>query len=245
MRRPVRSRLRLSPGSVGRQTLWTQITDDVSTATFTGDFSFVTRAWLDPMPPAVPSRDLRMDMDEETMTRDTTRLKTQSVAYLNANPNLCIMVLPATDEMAVAIPATAPYMVEKTIVLNQENFSASKFVPMPAPAPLGAIMRNGTTVHIPYITQFANYNQRIVIVNRGAEAAYSMSFMSEDRVMVTPGAAAEGTLAAGATTYLGLLHGDVVTIEGSPNRASATLIVESEPTYIDVVVSQSQREWWY
>ena len=119
------------------------------------------------------------------------------------------------------------------------TFSASKFVPMPAPAPLGAIMRNGTTVHIPYITQFANYNQRIVIVNRGAEAAYSMSFMSEDRVMVTPGAAAEGTLAAGATTYLGLLHGDVVTIEGSPNRASATLIVESEPSYIDVVVSQT------
>ena len=57
--------------------------------------------------------------------------------------------------------------------------------------------------------------------------------------MVTPGAAAEGTLAAGATTYLGLLHGDVVTIEGSPNRASATLIVESEPSYIDVVVSQT------
>ena len=30
-----------------------------------------------------------------------------------------------------------------------------------------------------------------------------------------------------------------MTIEGSPNRASATLIVESEPSYIDVVVSQT------
>ena len=70
-----------------------------------------------PRAPAEATGDLRMDMDEETMTRDTTKLKTQSVAYLNANPYLCIMVLPATDEMAVAIPATAPYMVEKTIVL--------------------------------------------------------------------------------------------------------------------------------
>ena len=68
--------------------------------------------------------------------------------------------------MAVAIPETTPYMVAKTIVLASA-YSDSKFVPMPAPAPLGAIMRNGTTVHIPYITQFANYNQRIVIVNRG------------------------------------------------------------------------------
>ena len=50
-----------------------------------------------------------------------------------------------------------------------------------------AIMRNGTTVHIPYITQFADYNQRIVIVNRGGEAAYSMSFMTEDGVTATPG----------------------------------------------------------
>ena len=100
-------------------------------------------------------------------------------------------------------------------------------------------MRDGTTVHIPYITQFANYNQRIVIVNRGAEAAYSMSFMTEDGVTATPGMDAEGTLPAMSTTYLSLMHSDVVTIEGPFNRASATLIIEREPSQIDVVVSQT------
>ena len=63
---------------------------------------------------------------------------------------------------------------------------------MPASAALGAIMRNGTTVHIPYITQFANYNQRIVIVNRGAEATYTFSFTTEDGVTATPGAECRG-----------------------------------------------------
>ena len=212
--------------------------DSVSIAVFKGDFSFVTRAWLDDVATCTDdASDLRMNLVDEV--RDTTRLRSQSLAYLNANSNLCIMVRGKDSPMAIAIPATAPYIVAKTIVLNQDNFSASKFPPAPAPAPLGAIMRNGTTVHIPYITQFASYNQRIVIVNRGVEADYTFSFMTEDGVTTTRGADAEGTLAANSTTYLSLMFGDVLTIEGPFNRASATLIVESEPTYIDVVVSQT------
>ena len=131
-------------------------------------------------------------MDDEMMTRDTTRLKTQSVAYLQCEPVPLHHGAPCHGRDGRRNPGDRA-------VHGRENhrswltaFSASKFVPMPAPAALGAIMRNGTTVHIPYITQFANYNQRIVIVNRGAEAAYSMSFMSEDRVMVTPGAECRG-----------------------------------------------------
>ena len=105
---------------------------------------------------------------------------------------------------------------------------------------LGYIMRDGTTVQIPYLTQFGNYNQRIVIVNRGAAADYSFSFTAEeDGPTITPGADASGTLASGATTYISLLYGDLVTIDGSPNRVSATLIVESEPHFIDVAVSQA------
>ena len=210
-----------------------------SSTVFMGDFSFVTEAWLDTTVACATASptDLLMDLDEDDM-RDTTRLKSQSLMYLNDNPHLCIMVRAKDDAMAVAIPATPPYMVAKTIVLA-DGISSSKFPPAPAPAPLGAIMRNGTTVHIPYLTQFANYNQRIVIVNRGAEADYTFSFMTEDGVTATLGADAEGTLVANSTTYLSLLHGDLVTIAGTFNRASATLIVESEPSYIDVVVSQT------
>ena len=49
--------------------------------------------------------------------------------------HLCIMVRASKDAMAVAIPATTPYMVAKTIVLA-DAISASKFPPAPAPAPL-------------------------------------------------------------------------------------------------------------
>ena len=216
------------------------VTDEQTSVMFIGDFSFASRAWLDDMADCSDDEsDLRMDPGEdEDMMRDTTRLKPQSLAYVNENKNLCIMVRGKDDPMAVAIPATTAYMVAKTIVLI-DTLSASKFPPMPAPAPLGAIMRDGTTVHIPYITQFADYNQRIVIVNRGAEAAYTFSFMTEDGVTTTPGADAEGMLAANSTTYLSLKYGDLVTIEGPFNRASASLIVESQPGYIDVVVSQT------
>ena len=211
--------------------------DSVSSAVFMGDFSFVTRAWLDDDATCTDgASDLLMEPVDEV--QDTTRLQSQSLAYLNAHSNLCIEVRGKDDAMAVAIPATAPYIVAKTIVLA-DGISASKFPPAPAPAPLGAITRNGTTVHIPYITQFASYNQRIVIVNRGGEADYTFSFMTEDEVTATRGANAEGTLAANSTTFLSLMFGDVLTIEGPFNRASATLIVESQPTYIDVVVSQT------
>ena len=36
---------------------------------------------------------------------------------------------------------------------------------------IGAIDRNGTTVHIPYLSTHAAYNQRLVLVNRGDDAA--------------------------------------------------------------------------
>ena len=95
-------------------------------------------------------------------------------------------------------------------------------------------------MQIPYLTQFGDYNQRIVIVNRGAAADYSFSFtVEEDGPTITEGADASGTLASGATTYISLKFGDLVTIDGSPNRVSATLIVESEPPFIDVAVSQT------
>ena len=90
--------------------------------------------------------------------------------------------------MAMPIPVTLPYIVEKNIVLAGTLADNSKFVPMPDPAELGAIRRNGTTVRMPYLTQYPLYNQRIVVVNRSADAAeYSFDFMAEDGVTVTPG----------------------------------------------------------
>ena len=59
---------------------------------------------------------------------------------------------------------------------------------------LGSITRDGTTVHIPYLTTFADYNQRIVVSNRGAnEADYWITFRPEDGVMATPGSSSCAT----------------------------------------------------
>ena len=42
------------------------------------------------------------------MTRDTTRLKAQSLTYVNAQPNLCIMVLAATHDDGRCNPGDHP-----------------------------------------------------------------------------------------------------------------------------------------
>ena len=152
-----------------------------------------------------------------------TELVAQSLATVNLAPHLCIAV-DNTAEDQMPIPATAPYLATKTFVSALDD---AEFPPSAVEHPLGRITRDGTTVYIPYLTQFADYNQRIVIVNRGGDAPYTFDFTSEGNVMTTPGAEAEGMLPAGSTTYLSLKYGDLVTIEGSPNRAAATLIVES------------------
>jgi hypothetical protein len=214
-------------------------TADVTTVVISGDFSFASMAWLaadvaapgDPCETA-PEAGLLMTDDDA----DTTKLMTRTLGFLNANPNLCIMVRAVDDTEAVAIPETPPYLATKTFV---SAVTGAAFPTGVVEHPLGRIMRDGTTVHLPYITQFANYNQRIVVRNRGAVADYEFTFNAEDGVTVTPGALASGELAANSTTYFGVRFGDLVTIEGSPNRATATLVVESQEGYIDVLVSQT------
>ena len=103
---------------------------------------------------------------------------------------------------------------------------------------LGHIMRDGTTVRLPYLTTFPPYNQRIVIRNRGGAAPYSMSFNVEDGATAMPGVDAKGTLPADSVTYLSMQNDDVVTLEGT-HRATGTLTVVSESRLIDVAVSQT------
>lgn len=89
----------------------------------------------------------------------------------------------------------------------------------------GTINQNGVTIQVPYITTFADYNQRLVLVNRGTtDVAYSIAFTPDvaTGATATAGAAATGTLKAGKTTVL--KSTDVVTIAGS-TRTAATITV--------------------
>ena len=117
-----------------------------SSVTVTGDFSFASRVTFDEMAgcdAAATSEDMRMDPEGEgeDMTRDTTKLKAQTVAYVNARSNLCIMVLAADDDDAVAIPETAPYMAMTTYAAGTPE---AKFAPPMGTHALGMIERDGT-----------------------------------------------------------------------------------------------------
>ena len=95
-----------------------------------------------------------------------------------------------------------------------------------------SITRDGTTVHIPFLTTWADYNQRIVVSNRSAnEAPYWITFRPEDGVMATPGMYATGTLDGNSTMVLRAM--DVVTLEGR-SRTAATFVAEAQRTQIDV-----------
>ena len=108
---------------------------------------------------------------------------------------------------------------------------------------LGRIQRDGVSVWLPYLTTDMRYNQRLIMVNNGdSDAAYSLTFLSEDGVDVTAGMNAMGTLKANSTTVLHLRKGDVMMIDGSPQRTSAELIVEAQPQYISVATNQTNSQ---
>ena len=170
--------------------------------------------------------------------KDTEKLQAQSPAYVNANPYLCIHVVDDEDEDAVAIPETLAYMVMTSYSAGTTD---AAFPPRDGEHALGRILRDGVTVRLPFLTTYNKYNQRLVIVNRGGEADYSISFTPEVGVMADPGSDAEGTLPAMATKVINLDDGNLVTLSGR-TRTAGTLIIESQDSMIDVATTLVNKE---
>ena len=106
---------------------------------------------------------------------------------------------------------------------------------------IGSIRRDGTTIHLPYVSTHEKYNQRFLIVNNGPDAAYEFTFTPESGVDAEPGAAASGTLAKGTTH---LKASEVVTLTGG-NRTAATFSAAAVPGNIEmssVLVSRTKGE---
>lgn len=105
---------------------------------------------------------------------------------------------------------------------------------------IGSIGRDGTTVHIPYMTTYEGYNQRIVLSNRGsADAMYTIMFRPEMGVTATATDMAMGTLMAGATMTMKAT--DLVMLEGG-SRTAATINLVANPMNIDVASVIVNRE---
>ena len=101
---------------------------------------------------------------------------------------------------------------------------------------IGSIVRNGTVVQVPYLTTFADYNQRLVLVNRSSEdAEYTITFTSEGDTTATAGSAATGSIPAGEV--LSLKATDIVSLTGR-TRTAATVTVVAPATVIDVATNQ-------
>ena len=213
----------------------TAIAATESTVVFMGDFSLASSVTLDDDAMCVEETDtgtaqtgdLRMPMENDM--RDTSRLRTQPLAAVGNN-YLCIHVLAKDHRDAMAIDPAGPY---KAMITFKGTPTDAKHPPMPMTVELGSIMRDGTNVRIPFITVNERHHQRIVIMNRGGDAFYDMSFMMEEGKTATPGMMASGTLPGGVVTVLSLRNDDVVSVEGG-TRTAATLSVEAEEANISV-----------
>jgi hypothetical protein len=137
---------------------------------------------------------------------------------------LCVSV--AEDNMMRITDAAFTATVKYAAVEN------AAFPRMEMTETVGMIERNGTTVHIPYVTVYDGYNQRIVLSNRGsAKADYLITFRPEMGATATAKDAAEGTLEPMSTMTLRAV--DVVMLEGG-SRTAATIDVVGALNKIDV-----------
>ena len=110
--------------------------------------------------------------------------------------------------------------------------------------PVGKIVRNGTSVHLPYLTVSKLYNQRLVIVNRGSKpAVYGLgSIQTEAGTTADLSAAAKAAQEDGLNVVppgerLVLRVSELLAVEGDRSRASATLHVNAEPSVIQVATT--------
>ena len=161
-----------------------------------------------------------------------------SVSVAAGARTLCVARRTVDHDNNRTTPAV-PQVIPETSIAAAVNYVKNATAHFPpanlAATTIGSIERNGTTVRLPFLTTFENYNNRIVIVNRGnVPADYELMFTTEDAVTATPGHMAEGTVPANATMVIKVA--DAVTLEGG-TRTAATLAVVAPETLVDVATT--------
>lgn len=195
-----------------------------STATISGDFSVATHSiGID------SNANCATALAALTANTAGDGATAETVADLNAKPNLCY----TADSGTTAIPE-GEYGISFTLtpaVATRTNQTTA------LSGTIGEVVHNGTTVQLPYLTTFEDYNQRIVMVNRAAsDAAYNISsFQTEDGVTATAGDKASGSIPAGGTLVIKVT--DAVTLAGG-TRAAATLNIVAPSAKISVATTQ-------
>ena len=172
----------------------------------------------------------------ETTDPDDMMMVKATLQQLIDSPNLCIMV-PSGDD-AIMIPRTDYYMATTTYTVAVDIADTAKHPAMGMDIMLGKIVRDGTIVHLPYLTTAPKFVQRLVIVNRNAgEVAYSIEYTEEADKPAMPEEGMDSGMVDGDMTTI-MKIADMVIVDGKPPRTSATLTLESVPTMIDVATIQ-------
>ncbi len=97
------------------------------------------------------------------------------------------------------------------------------------------LKRDGTVVHIPFLTTATGYEHALVMVNRNpADVKYTVKFVDEAGGTSTAGDMAEGMLKKDAVTNIPAT--DLVTIEGHTST-SATVTIVSDPAKVAVMTT--------
>ena len=219
--------------------------DAMSTVEIMGNFAFATNAFLHgdddcsaagtdtAEPPAAPGILTVEGIGDDMMV---TGVATQNVTAFADMMYLCIAVDPA-DEDGMRIPETVAY----TAMGDYAKIDDGAIDPEPMEQKLGMVTRDGTTIRLPYLTTNPKFNQRLYIVNRGAEAYYEMDFQEGDMA----GALASGTLDANSRTTIsvgGTATQDPLVTIGEGGSTSGSLIIEAQPNMIDAATVQVSRE---
>jgi hypothetical protein len=189
-----------------------EVASDDSDVTLTGDLSFGT--W---------------DLDGCSIV-DGSLLAGEDCVLSDFNENQAYPVSVSVDGETTINPG------EYSANVDYVKITDAAFSPVDASGALGQITRNGTQIYIANFSTVADYNQRLVLVNRSSKPApYSISFTTEAGVTATPGAKATGVLAANSTTSLKAV--DVVTITGPVSRTAATVNVTAQKANIDAATT--------
>ena len=220
-----------------------------SAVAFSGDFSFASSVFLhgdDDCGAASSDSHVanpNTDDDEASAEVDLRMMEGEVVQGTTMSVNvttfatvqyLCIMVDPTVDD-AMRIPATSAY----TALGSYDGIANAAIGPMPEEQILGMIGRNGTTVHLPYLTTNDKFHQRIRLVNRSsAPVRYEMEFHGAGD---EAGMDAEGMLDANSIKVLSLDNDDVVTPASGGKSTSGSLIIEAQPSMIDVATTLVTR----
>jgi hypothetical protein len=210
---------------------------DENSVTFIGDFSFASDVHIDESDdcdtePTTLTRIIQRDSDEVPMDETTA---VALATFATPAKFLCISV-DSDGEDFDSIPDTAHYMA----VTSLSGLSNAVFEPQGETYTLRRIRRDGTTVHIPYITTYSGYNQRIILSNRGSRnVVFRIQFRTEDAVMADPMKTEDMPLNAGQT--LTMRSEDMVTLTGG-SRTAATVMIEARPENIDVSSVTVNRE---